>query len=68
MNNISSTNAVAFVVFAHFFVSARLPTYFIGIEMFSKYCKIIFSNNTKIICGGRFLRKVPVGGRLNEKG
>jgi len=35
MNNLFSTNAIAFALFVRLFVSSRLPFYFISIEMFS---------------------------------
>ena len=68
MNNIFSTNAIAFALFVRLFVSSRLrlPFYFISIEMFSNKNNILA--NTEIIGGGRFFSKIPVGGRLNKKG
>ena len=48
-----------------FFVLTKVPLYFISIEIFSNENNVFA--NTKIISGGRFSSKVPVGGRLNNK-
>ena len=50
-----------------FFVLTRFPAYVsLALNYFPN--KMLFSDNAKIIGGGRFSSKVPAGGRLYKKG
>jgi len=49
------------------FVQTKLPLHFISIEIISNKNNI-FANNKVIGGGGRFSKKIPLGGRLNKKG
>jgi len=44
MNNIFSTNAIAFVLFVRFFLSNKIHVYLISIEIFSSYCELTFQS------------------------
>jgi len=56
---------VKYICFVCFFVITRLSVYFISIEIFWNQKNNLA--NTELISGGRFLSKIPEGGRLNKK-